>query len=202
MTNLDWLRGLNDPGRAPGTLLASPWSIEHEGVTWNFATQGHVIVLVRGLPVFPPSPKQGLDGPRGTLMYKAPTLRVSLAALKSFVGAPKQETCDACKGCGKDICEACERPYPDLTCEACDGTSKQWVNETILVHGAMLNRHLLARGLEHLNDPETVRISGEDGKDCKVIVEAPGWRVVVMDLLSRIRTEDERKPIPEFNEGT
>lgn len=163
------------------------WFTANDGCTWSAATNGYVMVAIKGRV-------DGLRKADGKDTKKLVKLLatvaddpkpVSLPDLKVWLGPPEwphTETiiCPKCHGTGTVECSECGQ---DTDCE-CDGGKVEQTSSPMeregLLFGALINRNRLVQALEHLDGPATVGTGG--GKF--IIVYGSDWRVclVTMDV--------------------
>ncbi len=164
-----WVQALC--GAPERTYVATPYAAEVDGEQWDCATDGYVILMLRGPSEFAGKPRVEAPpvGPLLAVAYGEP-VEVSFGALRSW--AYSSETCDECPVCGRGE----PAPAPGFLC------------------GRLVNRRLVWKAVS-LVGSETVRVSVGPDKVDPVLIDGGTWRAVVAAL---VLDPEETSDAPRF----
>jgi hypothetical protein len=223
MHDLSWMKEIRkpDPLLPESHPVHGPRTMTVRGTTLAVATDGHVLIAVHAPEdAFPALTHEAAEaGIRRMLTWRTAGEEVSLAALKAWLGPAERERLEACTHCGgpdrfaTHDCPGCRAEAETYTgiaagevpgCHECEGGYVEFVPDPrpAWIGELLFNRNLLAIALEHLDAP-TVRLAAfvdheawrKGGVPC-VVVDGPGWRVVLAGMLPETAKYLEAEGIP------
>lgn len=112
--------------------LATPWLIEHDGEPWTVASNGHVLLMMRGAFAERRSNAPNVYNILAKIKPVA-ALETTIGALRSWCGIAEEDgplpDCKKCGNSGKVPCDECAetglveccRCQSETNCEACEG---------------------------------------------------------------------------------
>lgn len=186
---------LTDPIVEPAPT--KPWALMVDGASWLFATEGHLLVAVKGdVADGEPTPDKFQKASRYLSEPLELPRSIPFKALAKFAGkpTPADVKCAACDGDGRDSgsdneveCEHCGRSTrPE--CGECGGSGTGYLPRLYasIVDGAPFNKPFLAYALSLVPSRDTVTVgrlqAGAGGSGTALLVDGGDWRIAVMSV--------------------
>ena len=189
-----WLKTVCEPDNERYSGITKyPWSLEWNEERYTVATNGKLIVAVRGvLPDTPEPSEKQRNAMLGHLNRVGTLIGTSdIESLRAWVGPPQEVKEAACTRCndGWVDCPCCGEA-DNLECEYCDAgkvlthpdRTPGWVADLLI------DRTLLAPILPHLSGPcEMLAVRWEDTQSFHkdqnaLLLVGDGWRVLQMGM--------------------
>lgn len=199
-----WLAELCDGSRA---FLAQPFALEWDGEISTIATDGSVLLAVRGQHAADATAEQ-IDriGRLRKSLPLSPPRPFSFPAFRQFLGLPDgpTEPCPSCKGKRRLECGDCEgEGGTDSECEGCGNVHREYCkrcggsglqrcpacatpdsdilgNDPVRLFGVLFDRRLIVPAIARLS-AESVTWQNDEPTQA-AIIRADAWQLVIMPL--------------------